>query len=327
MGMDAYKKKDFTTSLVFFIKASNEGSKESMLMVAMQYARGEGVAKDSATYVMWLNKAAKAGNDYAMYSLGVMYDNGRYLPKDSILALQWYVKGAQAGNSNCQNNLGVKYSKGRWVTKDYARALELFRKSAEGGNGFGMGNLGDMYAFGRGVQQNDKEALNWYQKAYEKNGLENGAYQIAIFYEEGKGGLPKDGRAAMQWFQKANRTGEFAGAMQHIGYLYQHGLGVSVDTAEARRWYLKAAAMGNAFAMYYLGTLETDEALTIKWNLQAEQAFLTQISRTINDTESMLGLATMYEHGKGVVKQPSVIQALYQRAADWGDEEAKKKLK
>src|SRR6478736_5104077 len=105
LGMDAYKKKDFTNSLVFFIKASTEGSKESMMMVAIQYARGEGVVKDSATYVVWLNKAAKAGNDYAMYSLGVMYDNGRYLPKDSILALQWYVKGAQAGNSNCQNNL------------------------------------------------------------------------------------------------------------------------------------------------------------------------------------------------------------------------------
>lgn len=326
-ALTAYKQKDFTTSLAYFLKAANEGNRDAMYSVAGQYARGEGVEKDSANYTKWLGKAAAAGNDIAMYVLGFLYDNGRYLPKDSVLAIQWYTKGAEAGNAEAKNNLGIKYSKGRWVEKDYAKALQLFNEAADAGSPYGMFNLATMYMYGRGVPQNNTTALEWFQKAYEKNGAADAAYGIALFYEEGKAGLPKDERAAMDWYQKANRGGKHSGAMQHIGQLYQYGRGVSVDTAEARRWYQQAAALGNAFGMYYLGRMEKDLQTATRWYLQAEHAFSVQINRTINDTESMRGLANLYENGYGVSKNASIAKLLYQRAADWGDEDAREKLK
>ncbi len=322
-GIEAYQKKDFSTSLAYFVKAANAGDKDAMMMVAAQYAKGEGVTKDSVNYVLWLTRAAKAGNDKAMYNLGFMYDNGRYLSKDSAKALLWYTVGAEAGNTDCENNLGVKYSKGRWVTKDYAMAMQLLTKAAEAGNAFAMVNLAEMYEYGRGIPQSYSTAYDWYKKAYNKDGSPNGAYHIAIFYEEGKAGLPKDERAAMEWYQKANRSGTHTGAIQHIGQLYQFGLGVTADTAEAIRWYTRAATNGNGFGLYYLGRMEKDYLRASKLFQAADRAFVDQINRTLNDTESMRGMAVLYENGYGVPKNLSIAITLYRKAADWGDERAK----
>ena len=65
----------------------------------------------------------------------------------------------------------------------------------------------------------------------------------------------------------------------------------------------------------------------MRWYMQADHAFSIFINRSLNDTECMRGLANLYENGYGVSKNTSVAQMLYQRAADWGDEEAKEKLR
>ena len=44
-------------------------------------------------------------------------------------------------------------------------------------------------------------------------------------------------------------------AMRNLGQLYDNGLGVAQDYAMAREWYERAAANGDATAMYALGIL------------------------------------------------------------------------
>lgn len=52
--------------------------------------------------------------------------------------------------------------------------------------------------------------------------------------------MPVDYKQAMEWFCKSAETG-FAMARNAIGILYGNGLGVTVDYAEAMRWYRIAA--------------------------------------------------------------------------------------
>lgn len=47
----------------------------------------------------------------------------------------------------------------------------------------------------------------------------------------------------MRWFRKAAEHG-YAKAQYNLGAFYEAGIGVTKDTAEARRWYQKAAAQG-----------------------------------------------------------------------------------
>jgi hypothetical protein len=73
-----------------------------------------------------------------------------------------------------------------------------------------------------------------------------------------------------------------------IGYMYNKGRGVSKDSAEAFKWYLKAAEQGNAAAQYALGLL--------------------------------------YEQGKGTAKDKQIAATWYRKAAEQGNENAKKAL-
>ena len=62
----------------------------------------------------------------------------------------------------------------------------------------------------------------------------------------------KDYAEARKWYEKAAAAGN-AFAMNGLGLIYLNGYGVALDYVEARKWYEKAAATGNAYAMYNLG--------------------------------------------------------------------------
>ena len=69
-------------------------------------------------------------------------------------------------------------------------------------------------------------------------------------------GVPKDYAEARKWYEKAAAAGN-AGAMNRARrcLLQRRQRRTPVDDAEARKWYEKAAAAGNANAMNNLGDL------------------------------------------------------------------------
>jgi hypothetical protein len=68
-------------------------------------------------------------------------------------------------------------------------------------------------------------------------------------------GVPKDYVEARKWYEKSAAAGN-ALAMNNLGFIYENGNGVPVDYAEARKWYEKAAAAGNEVAKANLKKLE-----------------------------------------------------------------------
>jgi TPR repeat protein len=61
----------------------------------------------------------------------------------------------------------------------------------------------------------------------------------------------QDYEQARQWYMKAAAAGD-APAMCNLGELYHYGQGVVQDYEQARQWYMKAAAAGNEFAQQWL---------------------------------------------------------------------------
>jgi TPR repeat protein len=76
---------------------------------------------------------------------------------------------------------------------------------------------------------------------------------IGVLYHNGKG-VQQDYQQARQWYEKAVAAGD-AAAMTYIGVLYHNGNGVDRDYKQARHWYEKAATAGNADAKERLKNL------------------------------------------------------------------------
>jgi uncharacterized protein len=108
------------------------------------------------------------------------------------------------------------HEKGSGVTWDEAEAVRLYRRAAEGGDADAMANLALMYEDGRGVA-NEVEAVRLYRLAADAGSTD---------------------------------------AMVNLDSMYEEGLGVEPDPAEARKWYGKAAELGDEDAREALKELQ-----------------------------------------------------------------------
>jgi TPR repeat protein len=209
-------------------------------------------------------RAANAGNAEAMMYLGHIYDVGRGVSVDYGQARQWYEKAAAAGEAMAMTRLGELYLKGHGVPQDYGQARQWFEKAVKAGEALAMVNLGWLYEEGRGVPWDAGQARQWYEKAaaageamamtrlgelYERGRLDY--EQLRPSSKKGLRGIPPppqpDYGQARQWYEKAAAAGE-ATAMTRLGWLYEVGWGVPQDYGQARQWYEKAASYGDIMA-------------------------------------------------------------------------------
>jgi TPR repeat protein len=217
LGRAYYKNNDFSSALVQYRKAADQGYAIAQTNLGLMYERAEAVKKDDAEAVVWYRKAAEQGYLGAQFNLGNMYANGQGVAKDYGQAAEWYRKAADQGYAKAQSSLGVRYYLGQGVPQDYAEAVKWFRKSADQGNADAQINLGLMYARGQSVPQNYAEALKWFRMAADQGN---------------------------------------ALAQESLGVMYEHGGGVPQDYAEAAKWYRLAASQGDTDAQSNLANLE-----------------------------------------------------------------------
>jgi TPR repeat protein len=107
------------------------------------------------------------------------------------------------------------------------------------------------------------DAKNDYTRAIALYGVAAGKGHVAAMtelgslYLVGRPGVQQNGTEARKWFEKAAALGD-ARAMFDLGLLYEYGNEVTQDYTEARKWYEKAAALGDAEAMNLIGGLYDD---------------------------------------------------------------------
>lgn len=84
---------------------------------------------------------------------------------------------------------------------DFPGAYDVLHPLAKGGDAQAQFNLGLLYHSGMGVARNEAEAVRLYAASAEK-GFPLAEEYLAIGYEEGWFGLPKDPRQANYWREK-----------------------------------------------------------------------------------------------------------------------------
>jgi len=153
------------------------------------------------------------------------------------------------------------------LAKSMKKAAKLFKRAVELGSVNAMVSLGYRYFTGKDFKLDEKKALKLWRMAADR-GLARAQCNLAVaLYERGKPewymtreaseDYPRDERAcqdlkeAFRYFQLAAEQG-FTEAEYRLGMCFGQGDGVEHDIDEAIRWYTRAAAKGDEWAIEML---------------------------------------------------------------------------
>ena len=147
-------------------------------------------------------------------------------------------------------------------------------------------------------------------------------YEIAGRFAEGRGGLSVDMAEAAKWYGISAGLG-FAPAQYRIANMYEKGLGVERDLHAARNWYQQAAESGNASAMHNLAVLHAMGADGQADNAAAAKWFVKAAELGVKDSQFNLGILS----AKGVGMEQSLEQSYkwFALVAETGDKDAASK--
>jgi uncharacterized protein len=130
---------------------------------------------------------------------------------------------------------------------DFGEAIYWYEQAAVLGDAKSMNELGWIYFGshdipGRHLKDYAKAAI-WFQKAADLD-YAPAITQLGVMYgSDGSEGVPEDDVKAAQLYMKAARLGD-AYAMNHLGYVFSHGTGVSKDMDKAVYWWEQAVVAG-----------------------------------------------------------------------------------
>lgn len=88
---------------------------------------------------------------------------------------------------------------------DYQTALQKWEPLAKQGDPLAQFNLALLYHSGAGVEVDEQKAVSWYHKAAD-NGYYYAQEYLAIGYQEGWFGLPKDSKQAQYWLKRLEES-------------------------------------------------------------------------------------------------------------------------
>lgn len=180
--------------LAAYISRAENGDLQSQLFLGVMYDKGIAVDPDPAEAFYWIRAAADSGDTRGLSLVGRAYGAGRGVTRDNEEALLWFHKSAQA-------LLGEFALEKTTAFGGTAESLVQAAESRKGRHDLAKVWAGMMYLTGQGVEQSDTEAVRWLKVGLE----EDHPYArplLALMYEEGRGGLPKDTAEAMRLYRE-----------------------------------------------------------------------------------------------------------------------------
>ena len=225
-----------------------------------------------------------------------------------------YCQKAGLNNKEISNKLvgiGNQYFRGdieKCITQDYSIAFNYFKKAAElDSNNIAACNLAIMYHNGLSVHKNIIEAIKWYEQAicWGAN-YDRPYFELGNIYYQGLDGL-SDYIKALCYFEKAANMGN-AYALYYLGIICNNGLSVPKDIEQAIRYYNKAIEKGDKkYAPVNLGFIYYFES-AYKDYAKAYSYF--KIAEENKNTAAMNMIAYMKALAQGT--EHNLVEALYQ---------------
>jgi TPR repeat protein len=239
--------------------------------------------------------------------------------KNYSIAYQKYEAASKDANRIIQgaalNRLGELYEQGLGVKQDWGRSFDLYQKSASLEDPNGQANLANALFFGLGTDRNLKEALLWAVKGAERN-VPTAINQVGWQYRTGMG-VSVDTAEAKRRYQQSADLGDVTGESQ-LGWMYAHV--EPIDYQLAMEWYRKAADQKDATAENNIGYLYENGLGVARDYTQAASWY--EMAAATGYARAQFHLANMYDLGHGVASNSRKAREFFQKAADGGDEEA-----
>ena len=208
--------------------------------------------------------------------------------------------------------LGELHNQGLGVRQDTAKAAEWYRLAARRGDAHALAALGLMAIDGRGMDKNPGQGKAWLETAAEK-GDPIACYNLALLLLTT--GANADLLRAVDLLRTAAQA-EIGDAQHALGALYLRGRGVTRDTAEAGRWFFKAAGNGST-----AGEVEYAILLFNGEGVPKNEALAARYFRHAASNGNAIAqnrLARLYAAGRGVPKNLVEAAAWHLAAASQG---------
>jgi TPR repeat protein len=136
-------------------------------------------------------------------------------------------------------------------------------------------------------------------------------YLTGLMFDRGEG-VSQDYEEAFRWYVLAAAGGQ-AAAMNSLGLMYALGHGVSQDYAEAMKWWTKAVDGGSIAALANIATTYYVGLGVQRSYVDAAKWF--QLAADRGDANAMNTLGVMYAKGLGVTQnRPNAVKLLGQSA-------------
>ncbi|MFM2141551.1 MAG: Localization factor PodJL [Verrucomicrobiota bacterium] len=181
----------------------------------------------AADEITELKNRAQNGEAKAQIELAIRLRDGKGVTKNDADAMQWAHKAADAGNADAQDFVGFAYLRGAVVKRNTALAIAYFKEAADESAQAAF-NLGQCYFGAQGTEQDCAKALEYWEKAASK-GHGRAAAAAAMAFHAGEG-IRRDAKKARQLAERAAELGN-AGGLVFLGELqFQAG---DMDTAKA----------------------------------------------------------------------------------------------
>jgi TPR repeat protein len=150
------------------------------------------------------------------------------------------------------------------------------------------------------------------------SGDADAAFVLGDIYDQGYCNVTLDRAQAVKWYEKAAALGH-GDAMNNIASMYQHGDGpFPVDLLKARDYYERGVKAGCGTAMGNLGHFYADGRAGLKQDQRRAVKLFKQGAHR-GDGDSMVSLGYRYSTGSGVRKSPVRALYWYRRALQVGN--------
>jgi TPR repeat protein len=244
--------KDKVQAVYWFRQAADKGHPGAMGNLALAFFDGEGVIQDKEKAFQLWKKSFQKGDTAATFSLGFAYFYGHGTRVNKREAIKLWSKASRDGDAYAQYHLGKALTLGDGVAKDDERGVRLMRLASEEGVVEAFYQLGETYK-AQGRLHNPAKALENFRKGcFFHHPPSFVRYGAALLYGDG---LPKDVSKATLYFMKAAELGDHD-AEYYLGLVHFRNRRYAKKIDQAKEYWLKAAAAGNAKAAVALKSLE-----------------------------------------------------------------------
>ena len=236
---------------------------------------------------------AKAGNARAMYVLARYYYD-----------LDWGWKGADAGDVLAKLYVAESQEDDEQKTATLEALFPRVYALAEQGDVFARHEVAGMFLHGCGTRCDEQKAIYYWRTAAEAGFWDSMSELGNLFLEQEKY------KKAAEWFKKLAEAGGDEG-WYRLGEIYEEGEGGTVCEKEAMRCYQKAYEMQGSWAgtaAYMMGTIWIEREDYNEANIWFRKAC------GASSDFGWIGLASSYEHGRGVMGDKEKAKEYYQKA-------------